>query len=485
MTISSTYAPVQYIGNGVTTTFSFPYVFYDDTDIIVTLTLISTGEDTVQVNPTNYSLTGGDGDVGNVVFVSAPSSSYRITIERSIPYEQGDNYVENQAFPANTIETAFDKAVVRDQQLAASIDASLKFPATLSGSLVGVLPQPEDGKLLIWDGTAGTVGNATFAEISTSIDTVLTSLASTDILVWNGSAFVNQTIGETLTATGILKRSGTTISAATAGTDYYAPGGTGVAVLDGGTGLSIALVGHINGYQMSTAGSSTTMTIGSGTATDNGNAAYLYLSASINKTTSAWAVGTGNGGIDTGTIANSTWYHFYAIRRPDTGVVDVIFSLSASSPTLPTNYTQYRRIGSALTNGSAQWVKFIQYGDKFIWDTSSLDIDVTNPGSSAVTRTLTVPTGVIVTAIGEAYILNSASSDSLLISQLSITDSAASNTAWPLCTAASNGAGGVDVGYFECETNASAQVRSRMRIGTATTNLRIATTGWIDNRGKL
>ena len=112
MTISSTYAPVQYIGNGVTTTFSFPYVFYDDTDIIVTLTLISTGEDTVQVNPTNYSLTGGDGDVGNVVFVSAPSSSYRITIERSIPYEQGDNYVENQAFPANTIETAFDKAVV-------------------------------------------------------------------------------------------------------------------------------------------------------------------------------------------------------------------------------------------------------------------------------------------------------------------------------------------------------------------------------------
>ena len=291
MTISSTYAPVQYIGNGVTTTFSFPYVFYDDTDIIVTLTLISTGEDTVQVNPTNYSLTGGDGDVGNVVFVSAPSSSYRITIERSIPYEQGDNYVENQAFPANTIETAFDKAVVRDQQLAASIDASLKFPATLSGSLVGVLPQPEDGKLLIWDGTAGTVGNATFAEISTSIDTVLTSLASTDILVWNGSAFVNQTIGETLTATGILKRSGTTISAATAGTDYYAPGGTDVAVADGGTNISSYTAGDTLYASAGTTlsklaiGSTGRPMVSTGTAPSWGNAINLQASSSASGST--------------------------------------------------------------------------------------------------------------------------------------------------------------------------------------------------------
>jgi len=304
------------------------------------------------------------------------------------------------------------------------------------------------------------------------------------VVICNGSAWYSLFLSQ-IFPSGILKGSGTnTTTAAVQGTDYYAPGGTDVAVADGGTGISVALRGHIDGYQMSTAGSSGTMTIGAGTATNSTNAAYLYLSASINKTTSAWAVGAGNGGLDTGTIANSTWYHFYAIRRPDTGVVDVVFSLSASSPTLPTSYTQYRRIGSALTNGSAQWVKFIQYGDKFMWDTSSLDIDVTNPGSSAVTRTLNVPTGIIVTAIGEAFIVNSTSSDSLLISQLSITDSAASNTAWPLCTAASNAAGSVDIGYFECETNTSAQVRSRMRVGTATTNLRISTTGWIDFRGK-
>jgi len=40
--------------------------------------------------------------------------------------------------------------------------------------------------------------------------------------------------------TGLLKGNGTAVSAASAGTDYYAPGGTDVAVADGGTGSSTA-----------------------------------------------------------------------------------------------------------------------------------------------------------------------------------------------------------------------------------------------------
>ena len=47
----------------------------------------------------------------------------------------------------------------------------------------------------------------------------------------------------------------------------------------------------------------------------------MTLAAAISKTTSAWAVGTGNGALDTGTIANSTWYHVYVIERTDTGAL--------------------------------------------------------------------------------------------------------------------------------------------------------------------
>jgi hypothetical protein len=67
-------------------------------------------------------------------------------------------------------------------------------------------------------------------------------------------------------------------------------------------------------------------------------------------------------------------YHAYLIKRPDTGVVDVLTSVSATAPTLPTNYMLFRRVGSMKTNGSFQWIKFIQQGNVFYWDSPTLDV---------------------------------------------------------------------------------------------------------------
>jgi len=46
--------------------------------------------------------------------------------------------------------------------------------------------------------------------------------------------------------TGLLKGNGTAVSAAVAGTDYYAPGGTDIPITDGGTGASTATQALIN-----------------------------------------------------------------------------------------------------------------------------------------------------------------------------------------------------------------------------------------------
>ena len=160
MTVPTAYEPVQYSGNSVTTVFSFPYVFFENSDLLVTLTLVSTGADTVQVLDTDYSVSGGDGEDGSITFLlAAPPTGYRVTIELALPYTQEDDYVENQAFPANTLESGLDRAAIRDQQLLAQTQRSLKFPNTLAGSLIGVLPMPEDGKALIWNGTTGAVEN--------------------------------------------------------------------------------------------------------------------------------------------------------------------------------------------------------------------------------------------------------------------------------------------------------------------------------------
>src|SRR3990167_5278425 len=79
----------------------------------------------------------------------------------------------------------------------------------------------------------------------------------------------------------------------------------------------------------------------------------------------AWAVGTNQGGrMSAAAIANTT-YHVPLIKRVDTGVVDVGLDVSATAPTLPTNYTKFRRIGSILREAGAI-VAFSQIGDEFL-----------------------------------------------------------------------------------------------------------------------
>lgn len=236
---------------------------------------------------------------------------------------------------------------------------------------------------------------------------------------------------------------------------------------------------YISGLTLSTAGSSSTISIAAGAANDSTNTVLMKLASAISKTTASWAVGTGNGGLDTGSIANNTWYHFFEIERPDTGVVDALFSLSASSPTMPTNYTLKRRIGSARTNGSAQWTKFTQTGDTFIWDTAVTDANsVAIATGSRSLRTLTVPTGVAVKALYRAGLNSATGTATVALTSPQESDQSPSSVFADLSVV--NGA--LANGSFATLTDTSAQIGQR---GNATNAaLTISTYGWIDTRGK-
>ncbi len=256
---------------------------------------------------------------------------------------------------------------------------------------------------------------------------------------------------------------------------------------------AFALPGYLFGLTMSTAGSSTTLTVATGFATSSDNLKLMRLASSLAKTTSAWAAGAG-GGLDTGTIANSTWYHWYLIYNPTTDVTDVIFSATAtpnSGPTtLPSGYAKWRRIGSMKTNGSGQWTKFIQDGNQFSWDDAPLDVSAANPGTSAVTRTLgSVPSGIRVNALLSVKTVGVSLGDqpgAVLISDLSTSDVAPTITTnvtmdsynGATSTSAQNG------GQFYVMTDTLGRVRSRLQVSTAGTTLYVNIVGWADTRGR-
>lgn len=247
-----------------------------------------------------------------------------------------------------------------------------------------------------------------------------------------------------------------------------------------------AIRSYLAGLGMASGGS-TTITASVGSCADSTNALMMSLSSATAKTTGAWSVGGGVGALDASTVANSTWYHWYVIQRPDTNVVDLLFSKSATAPTLPTSYVYFRRIGSAKTDGSGNWTAFTQDGDLFTWSSPpTLDVNQTAAGNLATTRTLTVPTGVNVLAQMNVELVSSTSNDIVYLSDLSNADVAPSATATPLgqVGALNATANNQVMGQVVVRTNTSAQIRSRQLNGGGSDILRIATTGWYDRRGR-
>lgn len=225
--------------------------------------------------------------------------------------------------------------------------------------------------------------------------------------------------------------------------------------------------------------------IAAGAAMDTTSVKLMRLAAGITKRLdAAWAVGTNQGGLDTGAIANVT-YHMFLIMRPDTGVVDVLFSASATAPTMPANYTLKRRIGSIIRKTNAI-LGFRQLGDFFDLNPppTASDVGFINGPTTAQTVTLTVPAGIVVLARVVAAIDYPAGvtfKSFLYLSPLIQGDLAPSTTRNQLA-AGSNGDS--VVGVVEVLTNALAQIRSRISATGGLSTLDLTATGWIDYRGK-
>jgi hypothetical protein len=243
--------------------------------------------------------------------------------------------------------------------------------------------------------------------------------------------------------------------------------------------------GYIYGLTLSNNGTDATndIDIAVGAAGDSDGHTVMRLTTAITKRTdAAWAVGSGNGGMDTGSVANGT-VHVWLIQRSDTGVTDALFSASATAPTMPANYDRKRRIGS-LKREAAVMIPFVQNGDFFYRGTPSQDITTDNPGTSAVTATLTgLPTGVVFTAIVTVnYNAPAASSARFYASALTQTDVAPS-AATVFQIYAPVAAIGSASNLF-IPTNTSAQIRYRVDGSEAGTFARIISIGWVDSRGK-
>lgn len=195
----------------------------------------------------------------------------------------------------------------------------------------------------------------------------------------------------------------------------------------------------------------------------------------------AWSVGSGNGGLDTGSIANTT-YHVWAIMRTDTGVVDALFSTSATSPTMPTNYTKKVRLGSIMRVSGAI-LPFVQTGDFFMKNITPNSIGADYSGGARAKSLLScsLPSGIRVRGI---FLVSPSGGSGDASADINIYDGVnpSIGTQSGIYVSSSTKSTTDELHQF---SNTSAQIYAEVVLsGAAGGSATIKTLGWIDSRGK-
>jgi hypothetical protein len=245
--------------------------------------------------------------------------------------------------------------------------------------------------------------------------------------------------------------------------------------------------GHIYELTMSNNGTDAVndIDVQAGEAVSEGGTHLMVLAATITKQIDVtWAVGTNAGGLNTGVVANATWYEVHLIKRADTGVVDVMFTTPANRATLPANYTHQRRIGW-VRRGTAANLAFTQIGDTFTLTTQINDVAASVTVTAAAV-TLTVPPDTIArfratvtmgtaSAVGtivfsEIVEGNVTPADTTGIGSIGLADFAAASAA---------------AGHFELRVSATSQIEHDASNATGTPTFDISTYGWHDRRRRM
>jgi len=246
--------------------------------------------------------------------------------------------------------------------------------------------------------------------------------------------------------------------------------------------------GFIDGLNVSLAGADL-IGISTGSAGSDGTTPVLMVlgTAITKRLDAAWAVGSGNGGLDTGTVTNAP-YHAWLIERSDTRVKDVLLSLSATAPTMPANYDRKRYIGPACCRLSGAVLDFTQHGRgrerKYVYKSpQQTHSAIASMGTTAVTRqlasggVLVVPSGIKVEASLSVMVANSSTTgENFRIFSMDDTDAAVTpaNETHDLQGLAADRDRHVEFVF----TDTSGQIRTRCSVGTAVVAMSISVQGW-------
>lgn len=341
-------------------------------------------------------------------------------------------------------------------------------------------------------------GSAVYTSATTTLDRIPIKSSNADALV-NFTVAPDVAMGGPLAADQqLLLDADVLVKTATAGhSGERVVTDTATVTVDWATAgqaqFNVTLTGELYGLILSNDGTDPTndISISIGKAADSTNTVLaVSASALIKRLDANWAVGTNQGMRNSGAAITDTTYHIYQVSKAfgasadfyahtSTTVATVITALQAE--TGGSDYIYARRIGS-IVRASGAVLLFSQEGDQFLLLVGLGNVNTTNPGTSAVTFSTSVPLGIKAIAQIGIYFTAEAGGATIYLSSLDQTDSTPGSLS--AVTGFADGVLGWG-GDTNIRTNTSAQARYRVDTSGVNTIVRLSTQGWVDTRGRI
>lgn len=350
----------QYTANSGETEFAFTFYIFALSDIKVY------ANDVLKTITTDYVVRKNDGaaigdadlpmDGGKIIFNIGRAAGEKISLNRDIPVDRSTQFSTGGAFKADSLNSELTRILTIAQQLKRDVARSFRLaPSDAEGGSLQ-LPTDRADNILAFDSNSNLILTK-FADIdkanvspfmATLLDDVNASIARGTLNAQELNANLTSLAGlagvDNLTAFANLNGSANKIP--------YFTGAGAMAVRDlfaTTTTQGVAFLSNPITVSNNVGSPNDTIDFGAGSfITSAGNQIYLPAISKKIQSTGTFTAGSGNNGLDTGARTAATIYRTYVIQNNSTLAYDILFSVSATSPTVPSGYTNLGIIDYAM-----------------------------------------------------------------------------------------------------------------------------------------
>jgi len=398
MTVASTTQKVSYTAAAGQLIFPYTFKIYAATDLEV-WTLDVNDNLTLE---TAYSVDGvGEDSGGNVTFVTAPGVDVTVTIKRVMPLLQSSDYIENDPFPAETLEDDLDKRVMISQQIQEQIGRAPKYGETSATTDISI-EDPTADCFLVYNSTAdGVINGPTVSDInevaaaagyataaSGSAQAAATSAANAATSASNASTSASNSQGYATDASGYATTASGYMTTASGYAAEYRAQPVYHDYMNGCIVANVTLSGVADDHDL---------TISAGQFADSTNTKLLT-------TTSGYTIqidAVGVGGMFSGYVSANSLYYIFGVEKDADGTIDFGFDDNTTCTGIPSGYTKYRMMGWCLTDSSSNIIPFEQSGDKDVVEIWMKERMLTYSALSETSYTELAPDGTLPAPIVE------------------------------------------------------------------------------------